>query len=318
MSVRIAVLLPCRDEATTIAKVIADFRRTPWPAGAVVEVVVCDNASTDDTARIAREAGARVCVEPHAGKGYAVARLLAEVVADYYVIADGDDTYPVERAMELLQPVIDGRADMVVGARLAEPDSGSFRPMHVFGNRLVRCLINRVFGARLTDILSGYRAFGRRTVEQVPLVSAGFEVETELTVQLLYHRLVIDEVQLPYRARPPGSHSKLRTVRDGARVLWTIFTLFREVKPLTFFGAIGLACLALGLVAGAGPIWDFLQYRYVHRVPLAILATGLVVLAAVNFVLGILLHALNWRLLELQSVLTRRATREPRETEEMR
>jgi hypothetical protein len=196
---------------------------------------------------------------------------------------------------------------MTVGARLSEYDNRSFRPLHVMGNGLVRGLINRIFGARLTDIMSGYRAFNRRVVQRVPVVSSGFEVETELTIQMLYYRLKIVEVQVPYRGRPEGSFSKLNTFRDGARVLWKIFNLFRAFKPLTFFGGAGILLMLLGLLAGLPPILEYLQdpNHYIHHVPLAILATGLILLGSISAFMGILLHAINWRFKELHNVLTR-------------
>jgi hypothetical protein len=201
-----------------------------------------------------------------------------------------------------------GDADMVVGARLADYAEKSFRPLHVFGNKLVRSLINWIHKAELTDIMSGFRAFNRRVVTCLPVVSSGFEVETEMTIQALYYRLKIIEVTVPYRERPAGSVSKLSTFRDGFRILWKIFSLFRAFKPLTFFGGMGLFCLLFGLLAGILPLYDYVTdpNHYVRHVPLAILATGMVVLSGMWVFLGILLHALNWRFKELHSVITRR------------
>ena len=180
--------------------------------------------------------------------------------------------------------------------------------MHVFGNNLVRKLVNWVGGAELTDIMSGYRAFSRRVVERVPVVSAGFEIETEMTIQMLYYRLKIIEVNVPYQQRPLGSESKLQTYSDGFRVLWKIFSLFRAFKPLTFFGGFGILFFVLGLLAGVLPIHDYFTHpeNCVEHVPLAILATGLILLAGGCSFLGILLHALNWRFRELHNVLTRK------------
>ncbi len=304
---RIAVLIPCHNEAATVGKVVDDFRaRLPEAV-----IYVFDNCSTDATARIAAERGAKVVPEPRLGKGYVVEAMLNRVEADYYVIVDGDDTYPAGAVGELLEPVKAGMADMAVGARRAGEDEDKnkkpFRPLHAVGNGLVRRLINRIFGAGLTDILSGYRAFNRRVAKSIPVVSSGFEVETELTVQMLYHRLKIVEVPVVYRCRPEGSRSKLRTFRDGARVLWKVFSLMRAFKPLTFFGGTGLVLLALGILAGIPPIHDYFTdpNHYVHHVPLAILATGLILLSVGFVFLGLLLHAVNWRLKELHSVMTR-------------
>lgn len=298
---RIAVLIPCHDEELTIAKVIDDFSAQLPDA----QIVVVDNCCADRTAEIAAGRGARVLKEPRKGKGYAIDRLFDNVQADYYVMVDGDDTYPAGEVGRLLAPVLAGDAEMVVGARLAQFDEKSFRKLHVMGNNLVRWLINRVFGAGLTDILSGYRAFSSKVVRRVPVVSAGFEVETELTVQMLYYRLTIVEVQVPYRPRPEGSVSKLHTFRDGAKVLWTIFSLFRAVKPLTFFGSVAVVLFVLGLLAGVPPIAGYIASGEVKRFPLAILATGLMLLSAGSLFLGVLLHAINWRFKELHNVMSR-------------
>lgn len=224
-------------------------------------------------------------------------------------MVDGDDTYPAERVYELLAPVLASDADMCVGARLSEYTDRSFRPLHVAGNRLVRSLVNWVGGASLTDIMSGYRAFTRRVVDRLPVVSARSEVETEMTIQMLYYRMRIVEVKVPYRERVEGSESKLHTVRDGIRVLWSIFTLFRSFKPLTFFGGLSLVLLAAGLAAGIYPIHDYVAHHYVFHVLLALLATGLVLLVSLSVGVGLLLHAINWRFLELHSIVTRRPRR---------
>lgn len=302
-AIQIAVLIPCHNEQATVGKVVDDFRAALPDA----RVYVFDNCCTDDTAAIATRHGATVIRECRQGKGFVVESMLDRVEADFYVMVDGDDTYEASKVMDLLAPVLSGQADMTVGARLSEYDNRSFRPLHVMGNGLVRGLINRIFGARLTDIMSGYRAFNRRVVQRVPVVSSGFEVETELTIQMLYYRLKIVEVQVPYRGRPEGSFSKLNTFRDGARVLWKIFNLFRAFKPLTFFGGAGILLMLLGLLAGLPPILEYVQdpNHYIHHVPLAILATGLILLGAISAFMGILLHAINWRFKELHNVLTR-------------
>ncbi len=299
----IAVLIPCYNEEVTIAKVVADFRRELPEA----TIYVFDNCSTDRTAELAREAGVVVLPEPRQGKGFVVERMLDTIKADYYVMVDGDDTYPAESVKALLEPVLTGRADMAVGARLVDHTDESFRPLHKFGNKLVRSLVNWVGKADLTDIMSGYRAFNRRVVLRLPAVSAGFEVETDMTIQMLYYHMKIVEVQVPYRERPAGSESKLNTFRDGFRVLWKIFTLFREVKPLTFFGGIGIVFFVLGILAGIPPITDYISNpgHFVTHVPLAILATGLILLSGGFVFLGIMLHSMNWRLRELHNVLTR-------------
>ncbi len=297
-----AVLIPCCNEEVAIGKVIDKFRQE-LPSAVIY---VFDNCSTDATATVAAEHGAVVMKEPRKGKGFVVESMFDRIDADLYVMVDGDDTYPADYAKKLLEPVIAEDADMVVGARLAGYTDKSFRPLHVFGNNLVRWLVNWAGNAKLTDIMSGYRAFNRRVVERIPVVSSGFEIETEMTIQMLYYRLRIVEVDVPYQPRPTGSESKLRTFSDGFRILWKIFSLFRAFKPLTFFGGLGLILLVLGLLAGILPIYDYLTDHYVYHVPLAILATGLIILSGSCIFLGILLHALNWRFWELHNVLTRR------------
>jgi glycosyltransferase involved in cell wall biosynthesis len=300
----IAVLIPCFNEEITVRKVVGDFQ-AELPGAAIY---VFDNCSTDRTAEIARLCGAKVILEARQGKGYVLESMFDTVKADLYVLVDGDDTYPAGCVHQLLEPVRSGKADMVIGARLAQHSSGSFRPLHLMGNHLVCGLINKIFHSSLTDIMSGYRAFNRKVVQRIPLVSSGFEVETELTIQMLYYRLKMAEVMIPYRARPGGSVSKLRTLPDGLRVLWKLFSLFRNFKPLTFFGGLGLIVFFLGIAAGIPPVYGFIRsgYAEVRHFPLAILATGLVLLASILVFLGIILHAVNWRLKELHNVLIRR------------
>ncbi len=309
----IAVLIPCHNEQATIAAVIDAFKRELPRA----TIYVFDNASTDDTAAIATEHGATVIYEPRLGKGYVVARMLECVHADFYVMVDGDDTYPAETVHELLAPVTAGLADMAVGSRRPDQTTDDsdgkkcFRNLHRLGNRLIGTLINRIFAVRLTDIFSGYRAFNNRLAERVPVVSSGFEVETELTVQTLHNRLSISEVPVAYRARPSGSHSKLRTFSDGFRVVWKLFNLVRAFKPLTFFGSLAIVLFVLSLWAGYAPIHDYITNpsHYVTHVPRAVLAAALMLLSAASAFLGLGLHAINWRFRELHNVMVRRNCR---------
>jgi glycosyltransferase involved in cell wall biosynthesis len=299
----IAVLIPCLNEELTIGKVVDDFRRELPDAA----IYVFDNCSTDSTALVAQEHGATVIKECRKGKGFVVDSMFDQIDANVYVMVDGDDTYPAADVHRLVEPVLSHDADMVVGARLSDSTDGSFRRFHVFGNNLVRTLVNWVARSSLTDIMSGYRAFNRHVLSRIPVVSSGFEVETELTLQMLYYGRRIVEVDIPYRERPAGSVSKLRTLYDGARVLWKIFSLFRAFKPLTFFGGLGVVLCVLGLLAGILPVHDYLTEpgHYVRHVPMAILATGLILLSAGFWFVGIVLHALNWRFKELHNVLTR-------------
>ncbi len=300
---KLAILIPCHNEEITIGKVIQDFHSKLPDAS----IYVFDNCCTDRTAEIARQQGAIVLPEARQGKGYVVESMLGSVNSDLYVMVDGDDTYPAEYVHALIEPVRLGKADMMVGARLGGGSGGSFRPLHLLGNKLVCSLINKIFGARLTDIMSGYRAFNRKVVQRIPIVSSGFEVETELTVQMLYYQLKIMEIEVPYRARPRASASKLQTLPDGIRVLWKIFSLFRNFKPLTFFGGTGLILLVMGIIAGVPPVYNYVHsgYAEVGNIPLAILSMGLILLASSLGFLGIILHAVNWRFKELHNVLIR-------------
>ncbi len=300
---QVAVLIPCFNEEITIGTVIQHFKKELPSA----KIYVFDNCSTDSSAAIAAKSGATVIFESRQGKGFVVERMFDAIDADIFVMVDGDDTYPADAVHKLIEPVIAGKADMVVGARLSQFTGPAFRRLHVFGNNLVRSLVNWMFKSNLTDIMSGYRAFNRRVISMIPVVSEGFEVETEITIQMLYYQLKIAEVQVPYKNRPAGSVSKLSTFGDGFKVLWKIFSLLRAFKPLAFFGSVGLVLLAIGLLAGLKPLQDYIiePGHYVKHVPLAILATGFVLLSAGCMFLGLLLHAINWRLRELHNVLTR-------------
>lgn len=301
---RIAVLIPCYNEEKTIRKVITDFRRQL--PGAVIYVF--DNNSQDRSAEIARQENAIVITEPRQGKGYVVEKMFAEVEADLYIMVDGDDTYPADCVHKLIEPVRSGQADMAVGSRLMQFDEASFRKFHLLGNRLVKYCINKIFGSSLRDILSGYRVFNHAIVSRIPVVSSGFEIETELTIQMLYHHRRIVEIDVPYRSRPEGSVSKLHTISDGFRVLWKLFSLFRSLKPLTFFGGVGACLFVLSLAVGSLPVKDYFTNpnHYVEHVPSAILAAAMMILAFLFAFIGLLLHAINKRFLELHNVLVRR------------
>ena len=303
-NVKIAVLIPCHNEELSVEKVIKDFKKQLPKA----KIYVFNNCSDDKTADIAAEQGATVINEPRKGKGFVVESMFNRINADIYIMADGDDTYPADCVHELIKPVLEDKADMAIGTRLSECTGKSFRFLHRFGNNLVRGLINFIFKTKLTDIMSGYRVFNRKVVEQIPIISSGFEVETEMTIQMLHYKLKMIEIKVPYRARMEGSQSKLNTLSDGWRVLWKIFSLFRAYKPLTFFGGIGIVVALLGVLAGAFPIYDYITKpdHHIEHVPMAILAIGLVALSASFVLLGIILHAVTKRFLELHNVLTRK------------
>jgi glycosyltransferase involved in cell wall biosynthesis len=304
-STSIAVVIPCYNEALTIEKVVSDFRRVLPSAS----IVVFDNNSTDDSAALAEHAGAVVVREKRQGKGSVVSAILNTVDADYYVMVDGDDTYPADAVFGLLAPIMRGEADMVTGQRLSTFAEHSFRPLHVVGNKLVRTLVNLSFGVHLRDIMSGYRAFTREVAEHVPVVASGFDVETEMTLQLLYRRFVIREIPIAYRARRAGSVSKLNTVKDGTRVLAKIGSVLQAYKPLTFFGSVAIILCVVGLFIGHFVIREYIDYRYIFSVPKAILAAGLMVLAFLSASLGLLLHTINFRILEMTRVLSKQINR---------
>lgn len=298
---KLAVLIPCYNEAPTIKKVVQDFKDV-LPEAAIF---VFDNNSTDHSDRLAEEAGAVVIKEKKQGKGFVVASMLTMVDADYYLMVDADDTYPADQARSLLLPLMQEKADMVVGKRLSNFTSDAFRPLHIFGNKLVCRLINLVFDTNLTDPMSGYRSFTREVAQSLPVVAGGFDIETEMTLQLLYRHFIIHEVDITYRNRPHGSVSKLNTVHDGFKVLLKILTLFRAYKPFTFFGMISLFLILIGGTVGIFPIIEYIRFQYVYSVPKAILASGIMILAALSFTIGIILDSINLRILELNNVLSK-------------
>lgn len=299
-SLRIAVLIPCHNEAMTVAKVVGDFRAA-LPEAAVY---VFDNASSDDTATLARAAGAKVIAVPAKGKGHVVRSMFRDVDADAYLMVDGDDTYPADRAREVLAPVLHGEADMVVGTRLEKHEDAAFRRFHGFGNRLVRGVISRLFHAPLADVLSGYRAFSARFVRSMPVLSQGFEIETEMTVFALAQGMSLREVPVPYGARPEGSHSKLHTFRDGYRVLRTILFLYKDYRPLQFFGTIALACLLAGVGFGAIVVREFALSGAVTHPSTAVLSVALVLTGLLALATGLILDTVNRRNQELMRLLT--------------
>ena len=300
-STKIVILIPCLNEEITIGKVIQDFQVAIHEA----EIIVFDNNSTDRTVDISLKCGAKVIKESLPGKGNVVSSMFRKVEADYYVLVDGDDTYSAEHVRQLLEPVMQDRADMTVGARLAEYTEKSFRPLHVFGNNLVRKLVNWIFDNKLTDIMSGYRALNRELVQSIPILSSGFEVETEMTIRILDYGFRIEEIPMPYKERPEGSESKLRTFQDGFRVLLEIGRIAKAYKPFTFFGLIGLVLILAGGVSGIWDILDYLEDEYVNKVPTAILATGLMLLGFGSMGIGILLNTISYRFRENMRLLNK-------------
>ncbi len=285
---RIAVLVPCYNEAAAIGTVVAGFRATLPNAG----IYVYDNNSTDGTAAAAGKAGAIVRSETRQGKGNVVRRMFADVDADVYVLVDGDATYDAPSAPAMISDLIENHRDMVVAARV-DRETAAYRRGHRTGNRMLTWFVSTVFGKSFTDILSGYRVFSRRFVKSFPVLSGGFEIETELTVHALELDLPVGEIRTPYFARLEGSQSKLNTWRDGFRILWTIFRLYRSERPLNFFSAVGIS-LAIASVGFAIPVFvTYLQAGTVPRLPTAVLSTGLMLSALLAFVAGLILDTVT-------------------------
>jgi glycosyltransferase involved in cell wall biosynthesis len=286
---RVAVILPCYNEEAGVFDCVRDFRAA-LPQAAIY---VYDNNSTDGTAERARAAGAVVRRETRQGKGQVIRRMFADVDADVYVLADGDGTYDAASAPGMVARLLDEKLDMVVGSRLTAYEGEAFRRGHRFGNDLLTGFLGLCFGRTFTDILSGYRVFSRRFVKSFPALSTGFETETELSVHALELRMPTAEVVTPYKARPAGSASKLRTYRDGFRILAMILGLFKEERPLAFFSIIAGA-LALGAVVLAYPIVvSYIETGLVPRFPTAILATGLMILACLSLTGGFILDTVT-------------------------
>lgn len=288
ISVQIAVLIPCYNEAATIGKVVADFRA----ALPIARIYVYDNNSTDGTIEAARAAGAIVRSEALQGKGNVVRRMFADVEADIYVLVDGDDTYDAASASRLVNMLGLEHLDMVNAARETQ-SAAAYRWGHRFGNALLTRIVASIFGNRFQDMLSGYRVLSRRFVKSFPSLASGFEIETELTIHALHLRMPVREVRTAYKERPPGSTSKLRSVRDGLRILKTILVLVKDERPLPFFTTI-FGLLAVTAVSLAIPIFmTFIETGLVPRFPTAILATGLMLLAFLSLACGLILETVS-------------------------
>jgi glycosyltransferase involved in cell wall biosynthesis len=283
---RIAVLVPCRNEAATVGKVVSDYRAALPQA----IVYVYDNGSTDATALAAKAAGAVVRAEARPGKGGVVRRMLGEIDADVYVLVDGDATYDAASAPRMVAELVGNDLDMVTAVREEQAGSDAYRRGHRLGNRAFNALLGVLFGSRPSDMLSGYRVLSRRFAKSFPATSRGFEIETEMTVHALEQRLPAAEIRTPYYERPAGSQSKLSTYRDGVRILWKTAMLYRDERPLVFFGAFALAFGVAGLVLGGSVVVEYMETHLVPRLPTAILATGLMLLAFLALGCGLILN----------------------------
>ena len=284
---KIAVLIPCYNEEATISTVIADFRRELPEA----EIYVYDNNSTDTTYELAVACGAIVKKEPRQGKGNVIRQMFFDFDADYYLMVDGDDTYPAEAVHGLLDKLRSGEADMVIGDRLS---NGTYfdenkRPFHDFGNNLVKNTITRLYKTKIRDVMTGYRGFNRIFVKSFPIMSSGFQIETELTIHALDKKFKLVELPIDYRDRPEGSESKLNTFSDGFKVIMMIVKMWKDYKPLMFFGIWTFFFFVFGLFAGVPVIREYMLTHFITRVPSAILSTGLMILALLSLVTGLIL-----------------------------
>ena len=285
---KVAVLLPCYNESLTIEKVVKDFRAQLPDA----DIWVYDNNSTDGSGDLARAAGAKVRRVVQQGKGHVVRRMFQEIEADVYVMVDADDTYPADEVQKLIQPILNGEADMVNGDRLSSTYmTENKRPGHNFGNTLVCTLIRVLWGQRVHDVMTGYRAFSRLFVKSCPVLANGFEIETEMTLHTIDKRMSLIEVPVQYRDRPEGSFSKLNTVSDGFRVLFTIFNLFRFYRPELFFGTVGLVLLLIAGGLFAPVLLDYFQTGLVPRVPTQIFSGFVAIAGLLSFGVGLILGA---------------------------
>lgn len=287
---KIAVLIPCYNEELTVEKTVGDFKRVLPNA----DIYVYNNNSKDRTKELALKAGAIVKDEYRQGKGAVVRSMFRDIDADVYVMVDGDDTYPADEVEGLIAPVLEGKADMVIGDRLSSTYyTENKRPFHNFGNSLVKGLINFLFKSDLNDIMTGYRSFSKKFVKCMPVMSDGFQIETEMTIFALTNNMQVVNVPITYRDRPEGSESKLNTFSDGFKVLLTLFNLFKDNRPFLFFGSISIVIFIIGLLIGIPVIDEFIKTAYITKVPSAILAAALMLNAFLMFSVGIILDAIK-------------------------
>lgn len=294
---RIAVLIPCYNEEVAIPRVVGAFRSALPEAN----VYVYDNNSRDRTREAAQAAGAVVRRETQQGKGHVVRRMLADIEADVYVLVDGDDTYDAAAAPEMIRLLLEERLDMVTGVRVTDA-AGAYRPGHRLGNAVLTGMVRRIFGDRISDMLSGYRVFSRRFAKSFPAMATGFETETEFTVHALELRMPVGELPTEYRERPPGSHSKLSTYRDGFRILNSIALLVRRERPLAFFAAVALGLFVIAVALAVPLVQTFLATGLVPRLPTAVLCTGLVLLSFLSLACGLILDTVTRGRLEAKRI----------------
>ena len=302
---KIAVLIPCYNEAQTIAKVVKDYKEVLPEA----EIYVFDNNSSDGTDKIAIKAGAKIEYEYKQGKGNVIRSMFKKIDADCYLMIDGDDTYPAEHAREMCDLILEGKADMVIGDRLSSTYfTENKRPFHNFGNKIVRWLINTLFKSKVVDIMTGYRAFSYEFVKTFPVLSKGFEIETEMTIHSLDKNLLLREIPITYRDRPEGSVSKLNTYRDGFRVLKTIARLFKEYRPMFFFSLVSILLVIISLIFGVPVVIDYFKTGLVDRMPTLVFSLFILLGAVMMLVCGLILDVIvkkHRQLFELNYIRTK-------------
>lgn len=297
---KIAVLIPCFNEAKTIEKVVNDYKKALPEA----DIYVYDNNSTDSTATIAERAGAIVRYEPRQGKGNVIRQMFRDINADCYLITDGDDTYSAENAKEMCSYILNGKADMVIGDRLSSTYfKENKRRFHNFGNKIVRLLINKLFNNNIKDIMTGYRAFSKQFVKSFPVLSKGFEIETEMTIHAVDKNFKLVEIPIGYKDRPEGSISKLNTYKDGLKVMKTIATLFREYKPFLFFAVFSVIILVVSLLFMIPVFIEYFKTGLVPKIPTLIFSLMLMVIAILLWVCGIILDVIIKKHKQLYEIL---------------
>lgn len=304
---KIAVLIPCYNESQTIEKVVKDFKK----ALPTADIYVYDNNSKDGTDEVAKKAGAIVKYEYNQGKGNVIRSMFKQINADCYLMIDGDDTYPAENAKEMCDLILEGKADMVIGDRLSSTYfTENKRPFHNFGNKIVRFLINKLFKNNVKDIMTGYRAFSYSFVKTFPVLSKGFEIETEMTIHAVDKNFKTTEVQVNYQDRPEGSESKLNTYSDGIKVLKTIATLFKEYRPMAFFGLVSLLLLVLSLIFMVPVFIDYFQTGLVPKLPTLIFSLFILVFSLLSFICGLILQVITKKHKQLYELMHTMITRD--------
>lgn len=289
MNRSIAILIPCFNEELTISSVVTDFRNVLPQA----KIYVCDNASTDNTSKLAEKSGAIVFHEKIRGKGNVIRRMFSDIEADIYIMVDGDNTYEARKSEEMVDVLINSNLDMVVGVRKTSNSDGEYRRGHVFGNWMLTKSVSLIFGSGFSDMLSGYRVMSRRFVKSFPIMSKGFGIETEMTVHALQIGASYAEEDTIYNSRPKGSESKLSTVKDGIKILGTIILLFKEEKPFYFFSIMSLLFFLVSLILSFPIFITYLETGLVPRFPTAILSTGLMIMSFSSFISGVVLDSIS-------------------------